>query len=625
MGVNASTYPSVSDPGKFTSQTAARAAPKKTARPKSNGFLNRCWGYVKSPGAMVGIGLFLLLARTDPASAKALMHRNVSLHQLDNLRNHLPPAEKEGLNPTNSNTPPYSEMAWPPPLPRFNYTETHSPGRITNRPKPLLETADDGVENGEIMKSLFKEPEYSPNPTQSPRKKGIDNQSNLETSQKDHIRTKRFSGDLIPEESGTDEFLVKVSSPDFYCSGSILSKRKVITAAHCTEKEGKSVILQVDFQGKQYPVKNIRRCPDYAPGGKDASMDDIALLSLSLPLPKSARRLRVNLNFDMVNEKTYRGRVNETLDGEPAIEDCTELPNSSDNPPETRFPEFLGIGYGRYGESCKVFSNQPRKGFFQRTYQYGGHSPHDAKYCNKTKDNTYSDFSDCMSQYSCYFNAKFNRFSINNNHGEKYHTCPGDSGSPLLAFNRKSGQFDLIGVLSGGETYSYLSSHRAWFIKNFNSKKPNQLQVYNSIFDRNLNIPILRPKSKVSDNALQHDLKITLQNKLSTGPWFWRKQWSKLTLDIHDSIYGLKRTTYCYAWNYNSCSIPLTKGSEKISMMLGLGPVTQYYGYQFNITRLNERKQNITFTVYENDSLVVSFQAEPEDVFQPYDQWLENT
>ena len=60
-------------------------------------------------------------------------------------------------------------------------------------------------------------------------------------------------------------------------------------------------------------------------------------------------------------------------------------------------------------------------------------------------------------------------------------------------------------------------------------------------------------------------------------------------------------------------------------MVLGLGPVTQYYGYQFNITRLNERKQNITFTVYENDNLVVSFQAEPEDVFQPYDQWLENT
>ena len=340
MGVNASTYPSVSDPGKFTSQTVARTAPKKTARPKSDGFLNRCWGYVKSPGAMVGIGLFFLLARTDPASAKALMHRNVSLHQPDNLRNHLPPAEKEGLNPTNSNTPPYSEMAWPPPLPRFNYTETLSPGRITNRPKPLLETADDGVVNGEIMKSLFKEPEYSPNPTQSPRKKGIDNKSNLETSQKDHIRTKRFSGELIPEESGTDEFLVKVSSPDFYCSGSILSKRKVITAAHCTEKEGKTVILQVDFQGKQYPVKNIRRCPGYDLGGKQKSTNDIALLSLSLPLPKSARRLNVNLEFNMENEKTYRGRVNDTLDGEPSDDDCYKLASSSAPPLKPGFQNF---------------------------------------------------------------------------------------------------------------------------------------------------------------------------------------------------------------------------------------------------------------------------------------------
>ncbi|KEI71859.1 hypothetical protein GV64_14940 [Endozoicomonas elysicola] len=574
---------------------------------------------------MLSIGLLLLLTKADSAESKSLANRKVDLGLRDNLINHTLPDQKGKTNRLRDNANRQADTGrsfQPPRLPLSDYTRKDIPDWVYN--EPLLETANEGVESGEIMRALFNETVHLQSQALSTSKTEIDDKKPIEYDQVGRARAKRFSGDLIPEESGTDEFIVKVFSPTFSCSGSILSKRKVLTAAHCTEKGGKTVSLQVAFNGKNYPVKNIRRCPNYPMGENKACMNDIALLSLSSPLPKSALRLKVNLNYKMENEQAYQGRVDYPYseDNEPSVDSCYEL-ISNNAPPGERFPEFIGIGLGRHGPSCEYSDGVPRKGFYQRSYKYAGHSTPNPQYCQKSinTEKIYTDFYDCMSQYSCYFNGVFNEFTLKNKKGEYYRTCPGDSGSPLLAFNQDSGRYDLIGVLSGGSQYSYLNDHKAWFEKYFSTSRINPLEVYDTGMDRNLKIPVQSGKWPVPNTTLQQDLNITLHNQLSTGPWFWSSQWSKLTLDIHDLIFGLRRTAYCYSWNGNSCSIPLLRGAEKLSMTLGLGPVTQNYGYQFNITRLNERKQNITFTVYENRNLVVSFKVEPDDIFQPYDLW----
>ncbi len=537
MGINVSA-PTGSNLTKYPFQKLAKHAKTKTHTPRYSSLLNRCWSYIKSPKAMLSIGLILLLTKADSAEAKSLENRKVDLSLPDNLINHTLPDQKGNANGLRDNTNQQADTGrpfQPPPLPAFKYTDAQISDWIDyDEPQPLLETAVEGVESGAIMRDLFNKIEHAQTPDLPSIKTDTGDKNHTEDGLAGHTRTKRFTGELIPEESGTDEFLVKVFSSDFYCSGSILSRRKIITAAHCTEKKGKTVPLKISYNVNNYSVKNVRRCPNYDLGGKKKSMNDIALLSLSSPLPRSALRLNINLNFNMENEQTYRGRVNNTRDGVASIEDCFDLVSNSDNPPEARFPEFFGIGLGGYGDSCELYSNFPRKGFYQRSYKYAGHSNHDTSYCQQTnlRDNAYADFSDCMSQYSCYFNAIFNRFRIDNKNGGKNRTCPGDSGSPLLAFNKQSRQFDLIGVLSGNGTYSHLYSHKQWFLENFNTTRPNILKVYDSGSDRNLNIPVQSGIWPVPNTTLQQELNITLKNDLSTGPWFWRSQWSKLTLDL---------------------------------------------------------------------------------------------
>ena len=80
--------------------------------------------------------------------------------------------------------------------------------------------------------------------------------------------------------------------------------------------------------------------------------------------------------------------------------------------------------------------------------------------------------------------------------GNTYKYCEGDSGGPLLHYNKTAGYYKLIGVVSARAdahndvaTFSLFSNHLNWTRLQLNKMKNNTLPVYDSRIDQNLNIP----------------------------------------------------------------------------------------------------------------------------------------
>lgn len=102
--------------------------------------------------------------------------------------------------------------------------------------------------------------------------------------------------------------LVLASETD--CSGSILSSRWILTAAHCAEQHEDATPVLVTgadtSSGAQYNIKRVVLHPDYEPGSStEFTTNDIALIELSEPIEEPFTTVAINTDLDGPNSGEF--------------------------------------------------------------------------------------------------------------------------------------------------------------------------------------------------------------------------------------------------------------------------------------------------------------------------------
>ncbi len=571
------------------------------------------------------------------------MDRQTGLQGLDNeggiLRRDIP--NTLGANsqdhfvpePFGSSTYPFD--TFPPQLPDFtqaqaSYWVTYGPDRVKQTALPMLDDPRLDSETTEALNNLFSE-HNKPTPV-SPD--SVISEANIESNediQKEdhpvHSRKKRFIGNIVPPEGDTAKILVKVVKPSWkggldLCDGAILSPKIVITAAHCTPVDLNPNKTLVTYQNKVFKVENMSITDSIA---KEkfylvGRTDDIALIKLSTPLPDSALRVEVNpsidiygspINYQLKYHPPSSGKQPQTNDGD----SCQDkwMVHHNDIADELNRPTYLAVAAGSSGDQCEIQDFIPKTGFFRPIFNMQLEEPN-STLCEPT-NSTDQQLDDYCASYNCTITKDISPFKRNMREPVSYKFCSGDSGSPLLAFNPKTKNYQLVGVASGWTIegvnplqlafkFGSLHDNKEWFENHFNISESNPLPVYHVNKDRNLDIPY-KSDNQIPKDHLEKPITVSLNNQLYYGlSWFFWIDRVDLELDVFSTRSGLTENKYCKAGNYDECAVTVASGAGDISAMINLGQGRKWYN--FNVSSLNEIKdREVKFTVDDSDDIKV--------------------
>ena len=205
--------------------------------------------------------------------------------------------------------------------------------------------------------------------------------------------------------------------PSIRCGGSLISRRHIITAAHCLvnqEKDSLKVVLGATdafLEGEEFDIKDLQIHPKFAP---PKAYYDIAILELS----KSVSPLEYLTVFPICLPK--KAQMVDNWKGQPVVV----------------------TGYGS------------KTGRESSTIHYAQVEVLEQKECDKKHfdDLTGEQFAERRNQVQTFLSNEMkitNELLCTISRSESLGSCPGDSGGPLSIYDDKIKRFVLLGAVRG--------------------------------------------------------------------------------------------------------------------------------------------------------------------------------
>lgn len=125
-----------------------------------------------------------------------------------------------------------------------------------------------------------------------------------------------ISDGLIPYLVAIQSFSENFKAWLSFCTGTLISKRWILSAAHCGIKKGHRVLLLADNTADgiaETPedgtvvvnITNVRSHPDYVEDDTTGSPFDIVAVELDRDIPTGAKSMSVNINVQIPETRSY--------------------------------------------------------------------------------------------------------------------------------------------------------------------------------------------------------------------------------------------------------------------------------------------------------------------------------
>ena len=327
-----------------------------------------------------------------------------------------------------------------------------------------------------------------------------------------HKRVKRvIAGDKASAGSHLEHSVGQLVTNDYsrYCTAALVGQSHFLTSAHCVSSNLKACEDPKNFKGASVYLNNKwYQCASYSIPNSciQATTSDPAEGSNDTPpIPKQTPERR-DAVLCHTSHPVSGGFVLPLM----SSEDYQQIFNASYTKDDEAQPKGFLAGMGRTGADCK--------GPLSRSLSLS--------WSQFVKHTRYS----VLNSQSATF-AAHKTYQENKN----YQICPGDSGSPLLYYNKKTNTYELIGPLARGNDHSFYvdevvsGEYKTWLEKNnikpwTENPNPTGLKYYNLTLDEQIHIPFVPVIStKVKSNAFETDtpgtlnqfIKVSLQNNLT--------------------------------------------------------------------------------------------------------------